>query len=399
MRIFVGLLKGIGIFLVLIVLGLTGIYLSDTTKFGRFVGALTGFSTLNTNMEWWVPKDIVEGIDNPKRIPSAKSESRTIRQDALDAVVDWNEDQNPISLIVWHKGAIQLEQYWGGFDETVISDTASMNKSITGILTGFAIEDGTIGSLDDPASKYLPEWAGDPRGEITVRNLLEMSSGLKVDPFSLNPFSRNADLFFGSDIVTTALETERNEDPGKRFQYSSLNAQLLGLIIERSTGKTLAKLASEKIWKPLGAADASLWLDDEGGMAHAFCCFHTTPRGWLRLGILLANRGRLGDKEIIPGYWLSLMTTPSPNNSQYGFQIWLGTNFVGERAYNDTASLLIPHKEPIAADDMIYFDGANGNRLIIIPSKELVIVRTGQFNLNYEESFMPNTLIRGIIDE
>ncbi len=399
MRLLSGLLKVIGAVIGLIVLGVGAVYLSDTTKFGRFAGALVNFENLNTNMEWWTPKDVVAGVDNPARIPTAAADARTIDRSALDAVVAWNEDKNPISLLVWHRGAIQLERYWGGFDETVISDTASMNKSITGLMVGYAIEDGAINSLDDPVSMYLPEWAGDERGNITVRNLLHMSSGLKVDPFTFNPFSRNADLFYGSNLAKTVLETERFEEPGARFQYSSINSQLLGLIVERATGKRLAELVSEKLWKPLGAADASLWLDREGGAAHAFCCFHTTPREWLRLGILLANGGALGDERIIPGDWLSLMTTPSPNNPQYGFQVWLGADFVGERTYNDLAALKIPHKEPFEASDVIFLDGSNGNRLIVIPSKELVIVRTGGFNLTYEESFIPNTLIRGIVTE
>ena len=390
-KLFIGLIA-------LIVIFVGGTYVSDPIKFGRFYSALTNFANLSTDEDWWTPKAPIAGADNPQPVPIATPQDRTIREDAFQQVVDWMDDKNSIGLVVAHKGQIQFENYWPGYDENTVSDTASMHKSILGLVYGFALEDGSIKSLDEPVKNYLTEWADDPRGDITIRQMMQNTSGLFIDPFSMNPFSRTAELFYGSDVEKVALATKRDIEPGTRFQYSSLNSQLLGIILERATGTPLAEYESEKLWKPLGGGEAHLVLDREGGMVRTFCCFRATPREWTRLGILLANGGKLGDKQIIPEGWMDEWLTPSPLNPQYGLQVWLGSDFTGERTYHEKTSLTVKHEEPIAAEDMFFFDGANGNRLYVIPSEDLVIVRTGGFNFDWEESFVPNTLIDGIMN-
>ena len=387
---------GFGAFLGLLLFFMGVTYISDPIKFGRFYSAIINFSTLSTDQDWWTPIDPVVGAETPQPLPIAAPEDRTISEEAFTKVVNWLEDKNSIGLVVVHKGQVQFEHYWPGYDETTVADTASMHKSLMGLMYGFALKDGSLPSLDIPVSTYLTEWEGDPRGDITIRQMMQHTSGLTIDPFSMNPFSRTAELFYGGDITKVALETERAEDPGTRFQYASINSQLLGIILERATGKRLAAYESEHIWKPLGGGKANLVLDREGGIARTFCCFRTTAREWARLGILLANKGKMGETQIVPEDWMETWLTPSPLNPQYGLQVWLGTDFTGSRTYHQKTSLAIPHDEPIKAPDMFYFDGANGNRLYVIPSQELVIVRSGNFNMNWEESFIPNTLIDGI---
>ena len=382
----------------LIAIFVGGTYVTDPVKFGRFYSALVNFSTLSTNEDWWTPKAPVAGADNPVPVPIATPQDRTISEEAFQEVAAWMETKASIGLVVVHKGQIQFEKYWPGYDETTVSDTASMHKSLLGLVYGFALEDGSIPSLDEPVKTFLTEWADDPRGDITIRQMMQNASGLYIDEFSMNPFSRTAELFYGGNIEKIALATKRDIDPGTRFQYSSINSQLLGIILERATGKPLADYESEKLWKPLGGGKSDLVLDREDGMARTFCCFRTTPREWARLGILLANGGKLGDQQIIPEGWMDEWLKPSPLNPQYGLQVWLGSDFVGERTYHEKTAMTIRHDDPIAADDMFFFDGANGNRLYVIPSKELVVVRTGGFNFDWEESFVPNTLINGILN-
>ncbi len=396
MRILKVIGKGLAGLLALILLFMGGTYLSDPIKFGRFYSAFIYFPVLSTKDDWWTPQALVKGVENPAPLPVARSDELTIHPQAFDDIEAWLEDKNSIGLIVAHRGKIQYEKYWPGFDASTISDTASMHKSLMGLMFGFALRDGDIPSLDEPVKTYLTEWANDRRGDITIRQMMEHTSGLNIDPFSMNPFSRTAELFYGSNIEKLVLDTELAEDPGTRFQYASVNSQLLGIILERATGMKLNEYESKHIWQPLGAKDANLVLDREGGMARTFCCFRVEMREWIRFGNMLINGGKVGEAQIIPADWLQEWQAPSAKNPQYGKQVWRGTDFVGDRTYHDKTSLIIPHNEPMLADDLIYFDGANGNRLYVIPSKELVIVRTGNFNMNWEESFIPNTLIRNI---
>jgi CubicO group peptidase (beta-lactamase class C family) len=126
------------------------------------------------------------------------------------------------------------------------------------------------------------------------------------------------------------------------------------------------------------------------------CCLQASARDWLRLGLLLRDRGHVGDREVVPEAWIDAMMKSSPSNPNYGFQLWLGRSFTPERRYSSASSFTAHHGEPFAAPDVVYMDGSGGQRVYVIPSRDLVIVHTGESSRDWDDAWLPNLLIRGL---
>jgi CubicO group peptidase (beta-lactamase class C family) len=311
---------------------------------------------------------------------------------ALQAAEAYATQTNSVALLVYHRGVLRHEKYWPGFDRDTITDPFSAHKTVMGLLVGAAIEDGFIESIDQPASTWLTEWASDPRRDITLRHLLQMSSGLDTPPFGTWTGFR---ITLGSELEKTVLGLSLAKPPGTDFQYSNASSQLVGIVLERATGKRYAQYLSERFWQRLGAPTAQVWLDREGGMARTFCCLYTTARSWLRVGRLILDGGRVDGQQLVPESWIRAMTTPAPTNPNYGLQIWLGSPPGKERRYNDRTVKAF-HSEPFAREDMIYIDGFGGQRVYIVPSEQLIIVRTGEALLDFDDAIIPNAILRGL---
>lgn len=311
---------------------------------------------------------------------------------ALQAAEAYATQTNSVALLVYHRGVLRHEKYWPGFDRDTITDPFSAHKTVMGLLVGAAIEDGFIESIDQPASTWLTEWASDPRRDITLRHLLQMSSGLDTPPFGTWTGFR---ITLGSELEKTVLGLSLAKPPGTDFQYSNASSQLVGIVLERATGKRYAQYLSERFWQRLGAPTAQVWLDREGGMARTFCCLYTTARSWLRVGRLILDGGRVDGQQLVPESWIRAMTTPAPTNPNYGLQIWLGSPPGKERRYNDRTVKAF-HSEPFAREDMIYIDGFGGQRVYILPSEQLIIVRTGEALLDFDDAIIPNAILRGL---
>jgi CubicO group peptidase (beta-lactamase class C family) len=315
-----------------------------------------------------------------------------IAADGLAAAESYATQTNSVALLVYHRGALRYEKYWPGFDRDSITDPFSAHKTVMGLLVGAAIADGYIGSIDEPASKYLTEWATDDRRTITIRQLLQMSSGLETPRFGT---WTGLSVTLGSHLERTVLGLPLVKPPGTDFQYSNASSQLVGIILERATGKRYAQYLSERLWSRLGARTAHVWLDREGGLARTFCCIYTTARGWLRVGRLILEQGRVGGEQVVPDEWIREMTTPAPTNPNYGLQIWLGSPPGQQRRYNDKTVKAF-HSEPFMAEDIIYIDGFGGQRVYIVPSQDLIIVRTGEARMDFDDSRIPNAVLRGL---
>ena len=335
------------------------------------------------------PQEVVAG-GTLAEVPTAPQDS--IDPAAIATAEAYAQATDSIALLVYHRGAIRYEKYFPGYGADFRSDSFSGHKTVMGLLFGAAIADGLVGSVDEPAAKYLPEFAGDARRDIRIRDLLQMASGLEVPRF---PGLTSIRLISGSDITRTALSLPLEKPPGTDFQYSNVNAELLGIIIQRATGLRYAEYLSKRLWSRIGAPPAALWLDREGGMPRTFCCIYTTARGWLQVGRLILGNGRIGADQIVPAAWIKAMTTPSPNNPNYGYQVWLGSPPGTERKYNDK-TIKAYHSEPFAAADMIYIDGFGGQRVYIVPSRDLIIIRTGWAQTRWDDAVIPNAIVRGL---
>ncbi len=291
--------------------------------------------------------------------------------------------------------------YW--FDKDSYMESASMHKSVMALLYGIAIEQGHIPSVDEPASTYLTEWQDDARSKITIRNMLQMAHGLSRASGGFSPLGDNMKLGMGTNWGGIALKAMAEDPPGAVFAYSNLNSQLLGLILQRATGVQYAEFLQKNLWSKVGESSARVWLDRPGGLAKTSGSLFTPPRNWLRLGLLHLNKGRVGDEQVVPEAWIDQVITPSPNNPNYGLQTWLGTEYRPKVDYGKGVAAHVPHSEPFEASDVVYFDGANGQRVYVIASEALVIVRMGKGGLDFktgaflwDEPKLPNLVLRGL---
>ncbi|MFT5778277.1 MAG: CubicO group peptidase (beta-lactamase class C family) [Crocinitomicaceae bacterium] len=274
------------------------------------------------------------------------------------------EDLETKAYLVFRGDSLLYEEYWDDHTQGTVSNSFSMAKTVVAMLIGIAIEDGKIGSLDESASEYLPEFKGGELEKITIRHLLTMSSGLDWTESGKNPLSDNAESYYGWELRELVTGQKLITPPGKIFKYQSGNSQLLAFIVEKATGQDLTAYAQEKIWDKIGATDDAHWsLDKEDGDEKAFCCMYATSRDYARLGLLLHNKGKVGDEQVVPEWFYNEMIRPAKlkteygiENLQYGLHIW--TYFGGENpAY--------------------YYRGVKGQYVISIPAEDLLIVRIG----------------------
>jgi CubicO group peptidase (beta-lactamase class C family) len=254
-------------------------------------------------------------------------------------VDDYLARNRTTGLLILKGDTILVEKYQ--YDRTPAHrmTSFSMAKTVTALLVGIALAEGSIKSLDDPAQKYVIELVGTPYGETPIRHLLTMSSGVRFsetysgtdDVATLARLSILGESEGGA--ATVAPFASRERQPGQRFSYASGDSQVLGLVVRAATGKPLADYLSEKIWKPMGAESDASWMIDKGGYEIGYAGINATVRDYGRLGMLLANDGMLDGRRILPSGWVKAATTPSakqfePGHARaglfgYGYQTWL----------------------------------------------------------------------------
>jgi CubicO group peptidase (beta-lactamase class C family) len=175
-------------------------------------------------------------------------------------------------------------------------------------------------------------------------------------------------------------------EPGERFDYNNVNFQALGGVLEAATGRRYAEYLSEKLWKPIGAGDAAVWLDRVGGSARTFGYLFADPRDWARLGLLLLHEGECAGRPVVPKAFIREMLKPSPAGPTYGLGIWLANDEHQRRE----------EEAPFAAPGIFYLDGRFKQRVYIVPSHDLVIVRVGENARGWEESALPNAVLKAL---
>jgi CubicO group peptidase (beta-lactamase class C family) len=332
----------------------------------------------------------VERVAGGAAAPLPRRRSACLTDAAMAAALAEIQRVKSYSFMVWRDGAVEFEYHAPGFGTDTRAEPASMHKSVLALLVGQAVADGFIPSLQTPVSRWLKEWAGDPRGAITVEQMLQMASGLAPLPFDLKPGSAYSRALYGADSLASPLATALVDAPGSRFNYASGVSQLLCLIVERATGQRYADYLSKRLWKPLGAADAYVALDHPGGLARTSSALFARPEDWLRLGMLFVQRGRVDGSQLIAPAWLDAMAAPSPANPNYGYQLWRASPHAPRRAYNSVTPGTVPAKEPFQAADMLFFDGAGAQRVYVSPQEKLVIVRLGAAAFDWDDARVPN---------
>jgi CubicO group peptidase (beta-lactamase class C family) len=264
------------------------------------------------------------------------------------------EHNRVAGLLVIHDGKIVHEHY--GFGHTPASKWTSFSvaKSLTSMLVGAAIKDKYIASVDDPVTTYLPVLRGTSYDGVTIKQVLQMSSGVG---WNEDYTDRNSDVARigavaaqgGSlGLVTYMGALPRVAKPGEKFNYNTGETHLAGAIVRAAVGNNLSSYLSQKIWSKFAMEANGFWmLADEYGAEHAGCCISATLRDYGRVGLLALRKGVLADgTSILPDTWMQDATAPSAGNPGYGYQWWLvGPGEYGARGiFGQSIEIFEPEK-------------------------------------------------------
>ena len=277
-----------------------------------------------------------------------------------------------VAFLVIHNDTIKYEKYFNKYNRESIVASFSMAKSFTSFLIGCAIDDGYINSVKDPVTRYIPELKENGFHQVTVENLLQMTSGLNFNESYFNPFGHAAAFYYGKNLEKSSLKLKLKNKPGESATYMSGNTQLLGLILHRALkGKTISKYLEEKLWSKIGMEFDTSWSLDkkEKGIEKTFCCLNARAIDFAKFGRLYLKKGNWNGKQIVSKDWVEKSIerdTLNGSSGNYQYQWW------------------IPNKK---GDFMA--KGILGQFVFVSPSENLVIVRLGKRKgtLNWTKTF------------
>ena len=284
------------------------------------------------------------------------------------------------ALVVMHGGEIAVERYGEGYGPQTRFISWSMAKTVTAVMIGMLVADGQL-RLDAPAP--VPRWqrTGDPRAEITLRQLLQMRSGLEHTEAGDPPYeSSEVRMLFldgRDDMADYATAQPLEAEPGSRFEYSSNTTVILADIAARaltqSTNpdarrKAVADYLQARLFGPLGMTSAVPEFDRAGTLIGG-SLIHANARDWAKFGEMLRNKGSVKGEQLVPRQWVEEMLEPSPASPHYGLQTWLNRPLPDGEEHP-----LFPDRAPHSAFSAI---GHMGQYIFVSPSQKLTVVRLG----------------------
>ena len=240
--------------------------------------------------------------------------------------------QRAAGLVILQDGKVRFERYGLGFDARGRWTSFSVAKSFASTLVGAAIQDGKIKSLDDKVSQYVPGLRGSAYDDVTVRQLLTMSSGVQwnedyEDPNADVAKFNNAEPEAGMDATVSYMrKLPRAHPPGEVWHYNTGETNLVGVLVSSATGKPLAQYLQEKIWQPAGMEAPATWLLSKTGHEIAGCCLQAATRDYARFGLFVLGGGKAGGQQIVPADWFAQATVKQKDigdpGKGYGYQWW-----------------------------------------------------------------------------
>ena len=216
-----------------------------------------------TSMMMGEPTGELETVKASDAVFINSGSPKNISDESIEAAIEFSEKMGSHALLIYQNDEIILEKYFDDYNAETISDTQSMHKTVLAMMVGIAIDEGIIESVNESASKYLIEWRDDSRNQITIKQLLQQSSGLDYPEFSFHPLSEFNQLMLGEDVTKMTLRQIAYRQPNEIFEYNGVNPQNLGLLLQRAYDKRYADLLSEKIWQKVAQDDASVVLDSD----------------------------------------------------------------------------------------------------------------------------------------
>jgi CubicO group peptidase (beta-lactamase class C family) len=278
---------------------------------------------------------------------------------------DYMTAQRNAGLIILQDGKIRFEKYALGYGAEGRWTSFSVAKSLTSTMVGAAIKDGYIKSLEDKVTVYIPDLKGSAYDDVTVRQLLTMTSGVKwnedyTDKKSDVALFNNHKAEPGIDVTVSYMRKLPREAPaGSKWVYKTGETNLIGVLVSSATKKTLSAYLTEKVWQPYGMEADAVWMLGSTGHEISGCCVSARLRDYARFGKFIADGGMIGGKSILPDDWIASATTKQADIAQpgrgYGFQWWT----------NDDGSFAA--------------QGIFGQGIFIDPKRKLVIASNGNW--------------------
>ncbi|QQS34941.1 MAG: serine hydrolase [Ignavibacteriales bacterium] len=295
---------------------------------------------------------------------SDKSELITelIKNEILKTDIDSLLSSNSTTaFLVIKNDTIIFEKYYNEYNDSSLSLSFSMAKSFLSMLTGCAIDDGYIKSVEQPVTDFVPELTSKGFDKVKIKHLLQMTSGMDYSE-SDNPFGIHPHFYYGSDLEKKLLSLELATEPGKEFRYKSGEAQLLGLVLSRALkSKSITEYTQQRIWNPLGMEYGGLWSvdDEENKLEKVFCCLSARAKDFAKIGRLYLFNGNWNGTQIVSQSWVEQSTKIDTSEGSawfYQYMWWL-----------------------VSADEKDFMAvGHLGQYIFVSPEKNLVIVRLGE---------------------
>lgn len=284
------------------------------------------------NIDQLAPVRRIRATGNVLELPRAEIDlgSVELQHDGTTMTVDeYLHRQRAVGMLVIRDGRIVYERYTLGNDEDTRWISFSVAKSVVAMLIGAAIQDGYIDSVDERVTDYLPRLAGSAYDQTTIRDLLQMASGVAWNEDYADPDSDVARATYDTlSLYEYLRDKPRKAQPGEAFNYNTAETNLAGTLLRAAIGNNLSTYLTDKIWQPYGMESDAYWqLTEPGGGEFGGCCISATLRDYGRLGLFALNGGVLRDgTRVLPEGWMTESTSPSKGFEGYGYFWWLKEN-------------------------------------------------------------------------
>lgn len=287
-------------------------------------------------------------------------------EDAAVPLVSLLADRDTLAFLVLDNGEIAFEWYAPDHGPDRLSMVFSVTKSIFSLLLGAAIDDGLIGSVEDPVTLYVPELTKSGFGVVTLEDLLRMDSSMDYVEDD-NPFGMHVKFNYTADLTTQILDLRVRDRRDAGFRYKSGDNALLGLVLDRALGdRTITDYLQERLWNPLGAESGGiLSTDHEGGLERTWCCLALTARDLVRFGQLALDEGGWQGEELLSAGWLKASFEPGFSADRWPSE------------YFDSPIINYGYEWWLTEDARVAI-GKGGQYLYIDPARQLVMVRLGE---------------------
>lgn len=271
------------------------------------------------------------------------------------------EKRKTLALLIIRNDSILYENYFDGYIKEKIHPSFSLSKAYISALTGIAVDEGYIKNTQQPITDYIKDLKDCNLKKVTIENLLNMRSGIKFTETYTNPFGKTPKYYYGRNLKKYTLSVKLKSEPGEKYEYQSVNSQLLCYVIEDATGHPITEYLEKKLWQPLGMEYEASWNYDskKHKSTKAFCCLNARARDYAKFGRLYLNKGKWGDHQIISPEWIERSTSVI-NDSE------------DSQGYHYSYCWRV-------SDNGTYFaKGFLGQYIWVNPKKNIIIVRLGK---------------------